>query len=56
MNYKSLIVNVFEFGTFLLPAVPDSFNVRITILSIYFFGHYYKVQNYYSYYKNKFIK
>ena len=55
MNYRSILINVIEFGSFVLPVVPDSFNVRITILSIYFIGNYYKIQNYYSHIKHNFI-
>ena len=55
MNYRALLVNVFECGTFCLPIIPDSFNVRITIMSIYFIGNYYKVQKYYSKLKYDFI-
>ena len=55
MNYRSILINVIEGVTFILPAVPDSFNIRIFILSIYFIGHYYKIQNYYSKIKHNFI-
>jgi len=56
MNIKKILVNVFEIGAFMLPVVPDSINLRITIASIYFIGHYYKVQNEYVKLKNNFIK
>ena len=55
MNIRKLLVNVFEYSAFILPIMPDSFNARITIASIYFIGHYYIIQNQYIKIKNNFI-
>jgi hypothetical protein len=54
--YKKIAINIFEAFAFILPAIPNSFNVRIIISSIYFIGHYYKIQNTYKKLKNNFIK
>jgi hypothetical protein len=53
--YKKIASNVFEAALFILPTIPDSININITIASIYFMGHYYKIQNTYKKLKNNFI-
>jgi len=45
---------LFEFTAFILPAIPDIFIHRLTILLIYFIAHVFKLQYYYSKIKNKY--
>lgn len=44
---------VIELVAFILPALPDKITTRITILTIYFVAHIFKLQYYYSRLKNK---
>ena len=41
-----------ECSAFIAPATPESMFVRFTILSIYFIGHYFKLQINYVKFKN----
>lgn len=54
MKYKTLFTAI-EFISFLLPALPNSLNVRLSILLIYFIAHYYKLQIEYLKIKTKYI-
>ena len=50
---KKIGFHLFELVLFVLPAIPDSFAIRLGILTIYFIGHYFKVQVAYLTYKKK---
>ncbi len=45
------VFNIIELFAFILPALPDKITTRITILSIYFIAHIFKLQ--YNYTKLK---
>ena len=53
IRYKKIGFHLFELFLFVLPAIPDSLAIRIGILSVYFIGHYFKVQVAYLTYKKK---
>ena len=53
IRYNKIGFHLFELFLFVLPAIPDSLSVRLGILSIYFIGHYFKVQVAYLTYKKK---
>ena len=50
---KKIGFHLFELFLFVLPAIPDSLAIRLGILTIYFIGHYFKVQVAYLTYKKK---
>ena len=52
--YK-LAFALIEATAFILPAIPDDFRIRYSILTIYFIGHYFKLQIAYAKLKNKYI-
>lgn len=54
MIYK-FFFNAIELFAFILPALPSQLAVRLLILTIYFIGHYYKLQYQYAKLKTKFI-
>jgi hypothetical protein len=43
-----------ELVAFILPALPDKINIRLTILTIYFGAHIFKLQYHYAKLKNKY--
>lgn len=45
-----------ESFAFILPAIPESLWIRLTILFIYFIAHYFKIQGIYVKFKNQYIK
>ena len=45
---NNILFNLIEFIAFILPALPDSFNVRLFILLLYFIAHCFKLQTLYS--------
>ena len=47
------LFNAIELCAFILPALPDKITTRITILTIYFIAHIFKLQYYYAKVKNK---
>lgn len=49
------LFNTIEFIAFILPALHDKINIRLTILIIYFVAHIFKLQYYYTKLKNKYI-
>jgi hypothetical protein len=53
--YANIFFNSIEFIAFILPALPNQLQIRLTILLIYFIGHYYKLQNVYAQYKLRYI-
>jgi hypothetical protein len=52
--YK-IAFELIEATAFILPAIPNNFCVRFSILTIYFVGYYFKLQLAYSKLKNKYI-
>ena len=46
--------NAIEFVAFILPALPDKITTRLTILTIYFVAHIFKLQYHYAKLKNKY--
>ena len=48
------VFNIIELCAFYLPALPDKITTRLTILTIYFLAHLFKLQYYYSWIKNKY--
>ena len=52
--YK-LAFELIETTAFILPAIPDDFRIRFAILTIYFVGHYFKLQLAYAKLKNNYI-
>lgn len=55
MKYKTIFTAI-EFVSFILPALPNSLNVRLFILFVYFTAHYYQLQKEYLKIKTKYIK
>lgn len=55
-NWYSIAFNALEFFAFILPALPESLYVRLTILFVYFGLHYFKVQLMYLKFKNSLCK
>ena len=52
---NNILFNLIEFIAFILPALPDSFNVRLFILLLYFIAHCFKLQKIYSQYKLNYL-
>ena len=50
----SIVFHCIECAAFILPALPDSIIVRLAILTIYFIGHYFKIQNIYLKFKKNY--
>ena len=46
--------NTIELFSFVLPALPEKLNTRLTILIIYFTAHVFKLQYKYAKFKNKY--
>ena len=55
MNYYRVFFNTIEFIAFVLPALPESLNIRLLILFIYFIAHCFKLQYMYAEMKLKYI-
>jgi len=49
------LFSTIELIAFVLPALPDKITIRLTILTIYFGAHIFKLQYYYTKLKNKYI-
>jgi hypothetical protein len=54
MDSMKLAFQLLEFAAFILPALPESLYVRLTILFIYFVLHYFKAQLIYAKFKNRY--
>ena len=52
---NNIFFNLLEFIAFFLPAIPDSLNVRLFILLLYFIAHCFKLQKIYSQYKLNYL-
>lgn len=48
------IFNTIELVAFILPALPDKITTRLTLLTIYFIAHIFKLQYSYVKLKNKY--
>ncbi len=55
MNYYKYFFNTIEFIAFILPALPNSLDIRLLILLIYFIAHCFKLQYMYAEIKSKYI-
>lgn len=53
---SEIIFKIIEFFAFILPALPNSLIIRLSILLTYFIAHYFKLQQSYTKLKNLYIE